>query len=115
MNDTIYNHYIATDWSIENMAIARITKKSNKTIPIDVPSDIAGMKSYLKKLSENGDVFKKSNKFSFGCDLVNRVIELFKDVPILKWLTWSDPSFAVFAQFSVLYRKKHVFTVLLPF
>ncbi len=30
MKDTIYNHYIAIDWSIENMAIARMTKKSSK-------------------------------------------------------------------------------------
>ena len=30
MKDTIFNHYIAIDWSIENMAIARMTKKSNK-------------------------------------------------------------------------------------
>jgi hypothetical protein len=50
MKDTIYNHYIAIDWSIENMAIARMTKKSNKIILIDVPSDIAGMKAYLKRL-----------------------------------------------------------------
>ena len=32
MNNTIYKHYIAIDWSIENMAIARMTKKSNKII-----------------------------------------------------------------------------------
>ncbi len=29
MDDTIYDHYIAIDWSIKNMAIARMTKKSN--------------------------------------------------------------------------------------
>ena len=50
MKDTIYDHYIAIDWSIENMAIARMTKKSNKIILIDVPSDIGEMKVYLKKL-----------------------------------------------------------------
>jgi transposase len=50
MKDTIYDHYIAIDWSIENMAIARMTKKSNKITLIDAPSDIAGMKLYLKKL-----------------------------------------------------------------
>jgi len=48
--DTIYNHYIAIDWSIENMAIGRMTKKSNKITLIDVPSDIVEMKVYLKKL-----------------------------------------------------------------
>ena len=50
MKDTIFNHYIAIDWSIENMAIARMTKKSNKITIIDVPSDIAEMKVYLKRL-----------------------------------------------------------------
>lgn len=50
MKDTIYDHYIAIDWSIENMAIARMTKKSNKIILIDVPSDIVEMKVYLKRL-----------------------------------------------------------------
>jgi hypothetical protein len=50
MKDTIFNHYIAIDWSIENMAIARMTKKSNKIILIDVPSDITEMKIYLKRL-----------------------------------------------------------------
>ena len=50
MKDTIYNHYIAIDWSIENMAIARMTKKSNKITVIDVPSDIADLQAYLKNL-----------------------------------------------------------------
>ena len=50
MKDTIYDHYVATDWSIENMAIARMTKKSNKINVIDVPSDIAEMQVYLKRL-----------------------------------------------------------------
>ncbi len=30
MENNIYDHYIAIDWSIKNMAIARMTKKSNK-------------------------------------------------------------------------------------
>ena len=50
MNDTIYDHYIAIDWSIKNMAIARMTKKSNKITAIDVPSDIEDLQSYLKNL-----------------------------------------------------------------
>ena len=50
MKDTIYNHYIAIDWSIENMAIARMTKKSNKITAIDVPSGIADLQAYLKNL-----------------------------------------------------------------
>ena len=50
MEDIIYDHYIAIDWSIKNMAVARMTKKSNKITAIDVPSDIAELKVYLKSL-----------------------------------------------------------------
>jgi hypothetical protein len=50
LEDTIYDHYIAIDWSIKNMAIARMTKKSNKITAIDVPSDIDDVKAYLKNL-----------------------------------------------------------------
>jgi transposase len=50
MEDTIYDHYIAIDWSIVNMAIARMTKKSNKITAIDVPSDIEDLQVYLKNL-----------------------------------------------------------------
>jgi len=50
MNDIIYDHYIAIDWSIKNMAIARMTKKSNKIITIDVDSNITDMQIYLKNL-----------------------------------------------------------------
>ncbi len=50
MKDIIYNHYIAIDWSIENMAIARMTKKSNKISVIDIPSDIIELQAYLKNL-----------------------------------------------------------------
>ncbi len=50
MKDTIYDHYIAIDWSAINMAIARMTKKSNKITTIDVPSDIAELQFYLKNL-----------------------------------------------------------------
>ena len=52
MKDTIYNHYIAIDWSIKNMAIVRMTKKSNKITAIDVPSDIEDLQAYLKNLRE---------------------------------------------------------------
>ena len=50
MNDTIYDHYIAIDWSNLNMAIARMTKKSSKITAIDVPADITELKAYLKNL-----------------------------------------------------------------
>lgn len=48
MEDIIYDHYIAIDWAAINMAIARMTKKSNKIAVIDVPSDIIGLQIYLK-------------------------------------------------------------------
>lgn len=50
MQDKIYDHYVAIDWSIKNMAIARMTKKSNKITAIDVPSDIEDLQAYLKNL-----------------------------------------------------------------
>jgi len=50
MKDTIYDHYIAIDWSQINMAIARMTKKSNKITAIDAPSDIVDLQAYLKNL-----------------------------------------------------------------
>ena len=50
MENTIYDHYIAIDWSIKNMAIARMTKKSNKITVIDVPSDVENLQAYLKNL-----------------------------------------------------------------
>jgi len=45
-----YDHYIGVDWSIRNMAIARMTAKSNKITVIDVPSDVGELKVYLKNL-----------------------------------------------------------------
>jgi len=50
MKDTIYDHYIAIDWAVTNMAIARMTKKSNKITVIDVPTDISNHQAYLKNL-----------------------------------------------------------------
>jgi transposase len=50
MKDTIFDHYIAIDWAAENMAIARMTKKSNKITAIDVPADLGEVRAYLKAL-----------------------------------------------------------------
>lgn len=50
MDNIIYDHYIATDWAEKNMAIARMTKKSNKITAVDVPADIGDLKAYLKNL-----------------------------------------------------------------
>jgi hypothetical protein len=50
VENIIYDHYIAIDWSINNMAIARMTNKSNKITTVDVPSDIVELQTYLKSL-----------------------------------------------------------------
>jgi len=50
MENIVYDHYIAADWSVKNMAIARMTKKSNKITVIDVPSDIKELQVYLENL-----------------------------------------------------------------
>ena len=50
MEDIIYDHYIAIDWAAANMAIARMTKKSNKINVIDVPSNIKELQQYLRNL-----------------------------------------------------------------
>jgi hypothetical protein len=46
----MFNHYVAVDWAMSNMAIARITEKSNKITTIDVPSDIKELRIYLQNL-----------------------------------------------------------------
>ncbi len=46
----MFNHFIAIDWAMSNMAIARMTSKSNKISVIDVPSNIKDMQVYLKNL-----------------------------------------------------------------
>ena len=45
-----YHNYVAVDWSQVNMAIARMTDKSDKIKVIDVPSDIKELQIYLKNL-----------------------------------------------------------------
>lgn len=50
MENQTYDHYIALDWSEINMAIARMTKKSNKITVIDIPADIKELVIYLKGL-----------------------------------------------------------------
>lgn len=45
-----YDHYIAVDWAKSNMAIARMTMKSNKVIVIEQPSDVLELKTYLSQL-----------------------------------------------------------------
>ena len=50
----MFNHYVAVDWAMSNMAIAKMTDKSNKVTIIDVPSSLKELQFYLKKL--NGKV-----------------------------------------------------------
>lgn len=46
----MYDHYVAVDWAMSNMAIARMTPNSKKPMVIDVPSSISELKIYLKNL-----------------------------------------------------------------
>ena len=46
----MFDHYVAVDWAMSNMAIARMTKKSNKVAVIDVSADIKELQVYLKNL-----------------------------------------------------------------
>ena len=46
----MFNHFVEVDWAMNNMAIARMTSKSNKINVIDVPADIKEMQIYLKNL-----------------------------------------------------------------
>ena len=46
----MFDNYVALDWAMSNMAIARMTSKSNKVKVIDVPSDIKELVLYLKNL-----------------------------------------------------------------
>ena len=50
MENIVYDHYIAVDWSVKNMAIARMTKKSNKITVIDVPANVKELQVYLRNL-----------------------------------------------------------------
>lgn len=46
-----YDHYLALDWSMKNMSVARLTKKMITPKVIDVPSNIRDLKDYLKQLN----------------------------------------------------------------
>lgn len=50
MENNIYDHYIAIDWSIACMAIARMTKKSHKITVLEQPADLSNLQAYLKNL-----------------------------------------------------------------
>lgn len=46
----LYDHYIAMDWSMKEVAIARMTGKSNKITVVEAPSDVTEVKVYLESL-----------------------------------------------------------------
>ena len=46
-----YDHYIAIDWSMKNMAIARLTPTMKEPKVIDVDADLGELKLYLKNLT----------------------------------------------------------------
>lgn len=50
METNIYDHYVAIDWSLACMAIARMTKKSNKITALEMPADLSDLQAYLKNL-----------------------------------------------------------------
>ncbi len=79
MNDTIYDHYIAIDWAAANMAIARMTKKSNKISVVDVPADIKELQLYLDNLkgSKILAIEETSTSQWLYTELINHVDEIF--------------------------------------
>ncbi|MBF0301290.1 MAG: hypothetical protein HQK51_21470 [Oligoflexia bacterium] len=46
----MFDHYVAIDWAFSNMAIARMTQKSDKVTKKDVPADIKELQLYLQNL-----------------------------------------------------------------
>ena len=46
----MYDHYIAVDWAQCNMAIARMTAKSNEIKTIDTKADVGDLRAYLKNI-----------------------------------------------------------------
>lgn len=46
----MYDHYIALDWAERNMAVAKMTKKSDEIKSMDVPANLGHLKDYLKSL-----------------------------------------------------------------
>jgi transposase len=46
----MYDHYIALDWAQDNMAIARMTKISDKVTAFEGPTDLAGLRNFLRTL-----------------------------------------------------------------
>ena len=82
MNTNIYDHYIAIDWAASNMAIARMTKKTNKISVVDVPADIKELQLYLGNLkgSKILAIEETSTSQWLYTELINHVDEIFTRV-----------------------------------
>lgn len=79
MNNIIYDHYIAIDWAAANMAIARMTKKSNKISVVDVPADIKELQLYLSNLKGSKILAFEETSTSqwLYTELINHVDDIF--------------------------------------
>lgn len=51
LNIDQFDHYISLDWSLVNMSIARLTRKTKQPIVIDVPANLKNLKDYIKNLT----------------------------------------------------------------
>lgn len=45
-----FDHYLAVDWSMINMSVARLTVKTKQPVVIDVPANLKNLKDYIKNL-----------------------------------------------------------------
>lgn len=46
-----YDHYVAVDWSIKVMAIARLTKRGTVPLVVERPADLSELREYLMRLN----------------------------------------------------------------
>lgn len=46
----MYDHYIALDWAKNNMALARMTRRSDKVMVMEAASNLSCVKEYLRSL-----------------------------------------------------------------
>ena len=53
----MYDHYVALDWAKNNMALARMTRESDKVKVMEEPSNLSYVKEYLKSLKRKKDFY----------------------------------------------------------
>ncbi|MEI7488393.1 MAG: hypothetical protein WCJ72_13490 [Chryseobacterium sp.] len=61
----MFKHYVAVDWAIANMAVARMTEKSDEIKVIDVPS--SSESSSWDVFKENYTIFNSKYTFYGEC------------------------------------------------